>query len=136
AHHMVGVTDRLKYLGVWSLTEGAWILHGLGYNGHDPFTGKVSWDRLQNLTAWSVETAQNHRTFLGNWNMNTNKWLRNYVYLRVTPKGKKPGFRASMMTFVTSALWHGFYPGYYLTIILASLLQTVYKSKSSPSFDI
>ena len=34
--------------------------------------------------------------------MNTNRWLKNYVYLRVTPKGKKPGFRSSMSTFGTS----------------------------------
>lgn len=60
--------------------------------------------------------------------MNTNHWLRNYMYLRVTPKGKKPGFRASLATFVTSALWHGFYPGYYLTFVLASVIQTVAKN--------
>ena len=127
--YMVGVTARCKYYGVWSLTEGACILAGLGYNGVDPVTGKVSWDRLQNIKPLGVEMAQNSRAYLGNWNINTNNWLRNYVYLRVTPKGKKPGFRASMMTFVTSALWHGFYPGYYLTFILAGFFQTVAKSK-------
>jgi lysophospholipid acyltransferase len=126
--HMVGVTTRLKYYGVWSLTEGACILAGLGYNGVDPTTGKVAWNRLQNINPRGVEFAENARAFLGNWNMNTNTWLRNYVYLRVTPRGRKPGFRASLITFATSALWHGFYPGYYLTFILASLLQTVAKS--------
>jgi len=88
----------------------------------------VSWDRLQNVNPWGVESAQNTRAYLGNWNINTNNWLRNYVYLRVTPRGKKPGFRASMTTFVTSAFWHGFYPGYYLTFILASFIQTVAKN--------
>jgi lysophospholipid acyltransferase len=127
--HMLGVTTRLKYYGVWSLTEGACILSGLGYKGVDPITGKVSWDRLQNVNPWGVESAQNSRAYLGNWNINTNNWLRNYIYLRVTPKGKKPGFRASMATFVTSALWHGFYPGYYLTFVLASFVQTVAKSQ-------
>ena len=71
--------------------------------------------------------------------MNTNKWLRNYIYLRVTPRNKKPGFRASLATFASSALWHGFYPGYYLTFILGSFVQTVAKSRlmnSAPSFDI
>lgn len=131
--YMVGVTARLKYYGVWTLTEGACILTGLGYSGVDPVTGKVSWDRLQNINPWGVETAQNARAYLGNWNMNTNNWLRNYVYLRVTPKGKKPGFRASLITFTTSAFWHGFYPGYYLTFVLASLLQTVAKSVSAPN---
>jgi lysophospholipid acyltransferase len=127
--YMVNLVTRLKYYGVWTLTEGSCILAGLGYNGVDPVTGKVSWNRLQNVDPWVVETAQNPRGYLAGWNMNTNSWLRNYVYLRVTPRGKKPGFRASMTTFVTSAFWHGFYPGYYLTFVLASLIQTVAKSK-------
>ena len=127
--HMFGVTTRTKYYGVWALTEGACILSGLGYKGIDPRTGRVQWDRLQNVNPWGVEAAQNTRAYLENWNVNTNHWLRHYIYLRVTPKGRKPGFRASMATFVTSAFWHGFYPGYYLTFVLASLLQTVAKSK-------
>ncbi|CAG8952032.1 hypothetical protein HYFRA_00000768 [Hymenoscyphus fraxineus] len=126
--YMLGVTSRLKYYGVWALTEGSCILSGLGYKGVDPVTGKVSWDRLQNVNPWGVESAQNTRAYLGNWNINTNNWLRNYVYLRVTPRGKKPGFRASMATFTTSAFWHGFYPGYYLTFVSASFVQTVAKN--------
>jgi lysophospholipid acyltransferase len=129
--HMLGFTTRLKYYGVWALTEGACILSGLGYKGVDPVSGKVSWDRLRNVSPWGVESAQNTRAYLGNWNINTNNWLRNYIYLRVTPRGKKPGFRASMATFVTSAFWHGFYPGYYLSFVLASFVQTVAKSTFS-----
>jgi lysophospholipid acyltransferase len=125
--YMVNLTARFKYYGSWSLTEGACILTGLGYKGVDPVTGKVMWNRLQNIDPWAVETAQNPRGYLAGWNINTNNWLRNYVYLRVTPRGKKPGFRASLLTFGTSALWHGFYPGYYLTFIFASLIQTAAK---------
>ncbi|KAF2490243.1 MBOAT family protein [Lophium mytilinum] len=126
--HMLGLTTRMKYYGVWSLTEGACILSGIGYNGIDAKTGRASWHRLQNVRPWDIETAQNTRAYLGNWNINTNNWLRNYVYLRVTPKGKKPGFRATLATFFTSAFWHGFYPGYYMAFILASLLQTIAKN--------
>ncbi|RYP10080.1 hypothetical protein DL764_000871 [Monosporascus ibericus] len=126
--HMVGFTTRFKYYGVWSLSEGACILAGLGYNGVDPVTGKVSWNRLQNINPWGVEAAQNSRAYLENWNMNTNKWLRYYIYLRVTPRNKRPGFRASLATFVTSAFWHGFYPGYYLAFVLGSFVQTVAKN--------
>jgi lysophospholipid acyltransferase len=125
--HMVGFTARLKYYAVWTLTEGACILAGLGYRGVNPITGNVSWDRLQNINPLLVEKAQNSRAYLEGWNINTNNWLRNYVYLRVTPRGKRPGFRASLATFASSALWHGFYPGYYLTFFLASLIQTVAK---------
>ncbi len=128
---MLGFTTRLKYYGVWALTEGACILSGIGYKGIDPKSGRVQWNRLQNVNPWGIETAQNSRAYLENWNINTNHWLRNYMYLRVTPKGKRPGFRASLATFVTSAFWHGFYPGYYLTFVLAAFLQTVAKSKLS-----
>lgn len=127
---MLGFATRMKYYGVWYLTEGACILSGLGYKGIDTKTGKVNWNRLQNVNPWGIESAQNSRAYLENWNMNTNHWLRNYMYLRVTPKGKKPGFRASLATFVTSAFWHGFYPGYYLTFVLAAFLQTIAKSES------
>ncbi len=110
--HMVGFIARTKYYGVWTITEGACILSGLGYNGVNPVTGKVSWNRLRNIDPLEVEFAQNTRAYLAGWNINTNQWLRNYVYLRVTPRGKKPGFRASLATFTTSAFWHGFHPGY------------------------
>jgi lysophospholipid acyltransferase len=131
--HMVLFTARTKYYGVWFLAEGSCILAGLGYNGIDPATGRVSWNRLQNINPWGVEFAQNSRAYLENWNMNTNKWLRYYIYLRVTPRNKKPGFRASMATFITSAFWHGFYPGYYLAFLLASFVQTAAKRELSRS---
>lgn len=125
---MLGFTTRLKYYGVWSLTEGACILSGMGYGGIDSKTGKVRWDRLNNVYPWGIESAQNSRAYLENWNKNTNNWLRQCIYLRVTPHGKKPGFRASLATFTTSAFWHGFYPGYYLTFALAAFIQTVAKN--------
>ncbi|KAF9733936.1 hypothetical protein PMIN02_010902 [Paraphaeosphaeria minitans] len=126
--YMLGLTTRMKYYGVWSLSEGGCILAGIGYNGLDPATGRAKWDRLTNVKPMEVELAQNTRAYLGGWNINTNNWLRNYMYLRVTPKGKKPGFRATLATFVTSAFWHGFFPGYYLAFILASFLQTIAKN--------
>jgi lysophospholipid acyltransferase len=128
--HMLSFVQRMKYYGVWTLTEGACILSGIGYRGLDPKTGKPNWDRLTNIKPAGVEFAQNSHAYLGNWNINTNHWLRNYMYLRVTPKGKKPGFRASMATFVTSAFWHGFAPGYYMSFVLASFIQNVAKSMS------
>ena len=94
--------SRLKYYGAWSLSEGACILSGLGYNGVDPVTKKQKWDRLTNIEPFKLEFAENARAFLESWNMNTNYWLKNYVYLRITPKGKKPGFRSTLGTFATS----------------------------------
>lgn len=124
--YALSFTARLKYYGAWYLTEGACILSGLGYNGLDE-KKQLRWDRLTNVNPVALETAENTRAYLESWNMNTNKWLKNYIYLRVTPKGKKPGFRSSMATFGTSAIWHGISPGYYLTFLTASFVQTVAK---------
>ncbi|KAL9093261.1 MAG: hypothetical protein Q9165_004002 [Trypethelium subeluteriae] len=126
--YMLGFASRTKYYGVWSLTEGACILSGIGYKGIDPKTGKADWSRLTNIKPLGLELAQNSYAYLGNWNINTNHWLRHCVYLRVTPKGKKPGFRASMATFGTSAFWHGFEPGYYMSFMLGAFLQTIAKN--------
>lgn len=51
-------------------------------------------------------------------------WLRNNVYKRVSRPGKKPGFKSTMATFITSAFWHGVAPGYYLAFVLGGLLQS------------
>ena len=126
--YTLGFTSRTKYYGVWTLTEGACILAGIGYNGVDSATKRVKWDRVENINPRGIETAQNSRAYLEGWNKNTNHWLRNYVYLRITPKGKKPGFRATLATFVTSAFWHGFAPGYYLTFALGAFVQTAAKN--------
>ena len=119
----VGMTNRFKFYGVWKMAEGACILSGLGFHGYNP-DGTLKWDRVTNVSPIALETAQNNKAYLEAWNQMTNKWLKNYVYLRVTPRGKKPGFRSSMATFTTSAVWHGFYPGYYLMFVSAAFIQT------------
>lgn len=127
------------------MSEGACILSGLGYNGVDA-NGKGRWDRVTNVDPVALELAQNTKAYFEAWNQNTNKWLKNYVYLRVTPKGKKPGFRSSIATFTTSgknfhrvsrythtenflAMWHGISPGYYMAFITASFVQTAAKRR-------
>lgn len=62
--------------------------------------------------------AQSLKEYGDNWNMCANKWLKNYVYLRVTPPNKKAGLKSTLTTYAVSAFWHGFYPGYYSKIIV------------------
>lgn len=123
---LLGFTYRLKYYGAWLISEGACVLSGLGFNGKTK-DGRYKWNRLQNVDPFAFETGQNTHALLEAWNMNTNKWLKNYVYLRVTPKGKKPGFRSTMATFLTSAIWHGTQPGYYLTFATGAFYQSLGK---------
>ncbi|CBQ70814.1 conserved hypothetical protein [Sporisorium reilianum SRZ2] len=121
---VAGFMARTKYYGIWSLTDGACILSGLGYNGVDAKTGKTRWDRCRNIDIPKIEFANNWKELLDHWNMNTNVWLRNNVYKRIARPGKKPGFKSTMTTFFTSAFWHGLEPGYYLSFILAGFMQS------------
>ncbi|KAK0191425.1 endoplasmic reticulum protein [Armillaria mellea] len=111
-----GTLERCKYYAVWTLTEGASILTGLGFTGYNA-SGTSTWTGAANVPS-------NFKVLLDSWNMKTNVWLRECVYKRVTPKGKKPGFASSMITFATSAFWHGVAGGYYLTFILGGFITT------------
>ncbi|SCW00624.1 LAFE_0C08328g1_1 [Lachancea fermentati] len=117
-------TFRLKYYAAWTISEASCILCGLGYNGYDAKTGQIKWDRVRNIDIWRFEMASNTHEGLEAWNMNTNKWLKYYVYLRVAKPGSKPGFRSTLFTFLTSAFWHGTRPGYYLVFATGALYQT------------
>lgn len=121
--YILGLVTRFKYYAAWTISEGSCILCGLGYNGYDKKTGEIKWDRVKNINIVGVETAQSTRDCLEAWNMNTNKWLKYYIYLRVAKKGTKPGFRSTLFTFLTSAFWHGFSAGYYLTFATGALYQ-------------
>lgn len=120
---IVGVVQRIRYYGAWSLTEGGCIFTGLGFNGFDK-DGSTLWDKAANIDVMNIEFAPNVKVLLDNWNINTNTWLRNSVYKRLAPPGKKPGALVTMYTFMTSAIWHGIYPGYYLTFFLGGLVSS------------
>lgn len=135
--YALAFTYRLKYYAAWTLSEASCILAGLGYNGYDKETKSIKWDRVQNIDIYAFETSQNIHGALEAWNQNTNKWLKNYVYLRVSKKGKKPGFKSTLFTFLTSAFWHGTRPGYYLSFATGALLQTcgkIYRRNFRPIF--
>jgi lysophospholipid acyltransferase len=77
---------------------------GLGFTGYSS-TGQSLWQGATNVDVPMIEFAPNFKVLLDSWNTKTNVWLRECIYKRVTPKGKKPGFRSSMTTFITSAVW-------------------------------
>ncbi|TCD66824.1 lysophospholipid acyltransferase [Steccherinum ochraceum] len=119
-----GFIERTKYYAIWTLTEGAAIITGLGFTGYGP-SGETRWKGAANVQILSIEVPPNLKVLLDSWNMKTNVWLRECVYKRVTPKGKKPGFRSSMITFATSAFWHGISGGYYLAFTMGGFVQTI-----------
>ncbi|ODV58658.1 lysophospholipid acyltransferase [Ascoidea rubescens DSM 1968] len=124
---VLSFTYRLKYYGAWSIAEASCILCGIGFNGIKINADKsisFRWDKVQNIDPIGFETAQNVHIGLEAWNQNTNKWLKNYVYLRIKRKNRRAGFKSTLFTFLTSAMWHGTRPGYYLTFACGAFLQT------------
>ncbi|KAI7900050.1 MBOAT, membrane-bound O-acyltransferase family-domain-containing protein, partial [Cokeromyces recurvatus] len=115
-------TSRCKYYVAWYLSEGASVLCGFGFNGFDS-NGKPRWDRFTNLYVFKCELAQSIKEMIDHWNMGANRWLRYYVYLRVTPPGQTGGAMSAFITYAVSALWHGFYPGYYLFFLSVTPFQ-------------
>lgn len=55
-------------------------------------------------------------------------WLKHYVFLRMVRKGQKIGLMPILTTFVVSAIWHGFYPGYFLFFISSGLNDYLFKA--------
>lgn len=135
--YILGFYYRSKYYTAWSISESACILSGLGYNGIDKKTNKPLWNGIQNIDPLGFELGQNAHVCLEAWNMNTNKWLKNAVYLRVKKKNKKPGFKLTLFTFLISAFWHGIKPGYYFSFIIVAFFQTcmkIYRRNIRPIF--
>ncbi|KTF76516.1 hypothetical protein cypCar_00029392 [Cyprinus carpio] len=82
---------------------------GFGFNGYNA-DGTPKWDRISNLRILNIEFATSFKMFLDNWNIQTALWLKRVCYERCP-------YNPTAATFLLSAIWHGVYPGYYLTFI-------------------
>ncbi|KAJ2063644.1 Lysophospholipid acyltransferase [Coemansia sp. S146] len=125
-----GVVVRAAYYTAWKMSEGACVLAGLGFDGFDE-AGSVRWMDISNVHISSVELGTSIRELIDGWNIGTNTWLRHHVYLRIMANTQSTkhvpqssSTAATVMTFLVSAWWHGFYPGYYLTFVIAALVSS------------
>ncbi|XP_063851703.1 lysophospholipid acyltransferase 6-like [Scylla paramamosain] len=108
---LVAVTSltRHVYYTAWLLGDSICNMSGIGYNGKGP-DGAHRWDMVSNVDVVGVESALSLRDTLEAWNSGTMKWLRFMVYERAT-------VQKTLFTYMLSSMWHGFYPGYYITFV-------------------
>lgn len=99
---------RCKYYFVWTISEIAYVI-----SGASPF---VTF-RGRNVDILQVEFASNTHSITNGWNKKTNEWLKTSVYQTLAAKGYAKHY-CIITTNLISAVWHGFYPGYYITFIL------------------
>lgn len=106
---------RCKYYTAFKLGEAVNNAAGLGFSGYDS-NGEPKWDLLNNANIWTLETCTSMKINIDSWNIRTLIWLRRVVYDRI------PHAFGTPAVFLCSALWHGFYPGYYLTFMSTALV--------------
>ncbi|KAI6216264.1 hypothetical protein M3Y95_01288600 [Aphelenchoides besseyi] len=112
--YLVAFLKRVQYYYAWIWADAVSNLSGFGFNGYDS-RGRAKWNLISNVNAWRVETALSFKETLDHWNCTTMYWLRRVAFERV-PKNYR-----TFSTYFLSAVWHGFFLGYYLTFLTAAL---------------
>ena len=67
------------------------------------------------------------KDFFDAWNISVHKWLKYYVFLRMVKRDERLSLKPILTTFLVSAIWHGFYPGYFLFFLSSGLNDYLFK---------
>ncbi|ETV90916.1 hypothetical protein, variant 1 [Aphanomyces invadans] len=106
AVYMALLITRCKYYFAWKVAEGSTVLSGFGFEGFSKDGHVKGWNGVSNVDILGFEMGQSIRDLSRAWNQGTQAWLQRYVYERMN--------NSLLATYFVSAIWHGFYPGYYL----------------------
>ncbi|XP_058434331.1 lysophospholipid acyltransferase 2 isoform X2 [Marmota monax] len=112
--YMSLLAARPKYYFAWTLADAINNAAGFGFRGYDR-NGAAHWDLISNLRIQQIEMSTSFKMFLDNWNIQTALWLKRVCYERAS-------ISPTIQTFFLSAIWHGVYPGYYLTFLTGVLM--------------
>nr|CAH8845882.1 unnamed protein product [Trichobilharzia regenti] len=110
---------RQKYYFAWGLAEVNGVAIGVGYTGQCPRTGRTLNHHVRNFNFIQVESGIGLKDVVDAWNISTTRWLRETFYDRL------PTAYRTILVFIISAFWHGFYPGYYIMFLSFALFTTV-----------
>ncbi|XP_072175406.1 lysophospholipid acyltransferase 2-like [Diadema setosum] len=105
---------KSKYFFGWVLADAMNNAGGLGFNGYDE-DGKPKWDGVSNVIIWNFQFPTNLKMLIDSWNISALTWLRHTCYDRV-PTQK------ALLTFLLSSMWHGFFPGFFVTFLSGHLM--------------
>eukprot|EP00708_Paratrimastix_pyriformis_P002683 GAFH01001435.1.p1 GENE.GAFH01001435.1~~GAFH01001435.1.p1 ORF type:complete len:498 (-),score=101.92 GAFH01001435.1:142-1611(-) len=114
--HILAWVARFRYYGIWMMAEATIILSGVGWDGQ-------TWEPVTNLHFFGCELATNPSRFLENWNVSVQRLIKYYIHTR-GPRDEQGHVMLWMfyVSFGFSALWHGFYPGYYMYFLSFAFL--------------
>ncbi|XP_011406119.2 PREDICTED: lysophospholipid acyltransferase 1-like [Amphimedon queenslandica] len=103
---------RCQYYFTFIIADGICNAGGLGYDSLASDESK-RWSLTTMVDVYQIELATNARELISGWNLPTMNWLRRLIYDR--------GNKSVLLTNMVSAMWHGYYPGYYLSFFVAGL---------------
>jgi lysophospholipid acyltransferase len=76
---------------------------------------------------FDIEFSYKIKDFFDAWNISVHKWLKYYVFLRMVKRGKGLSLATILTTFAVSAVWHGFYPGYFYFFLCSGINDYLFK---------
>jgi lysophospholipid acyltransferase len=79
---VAGMISRTKFHGVWKLSGSAALISGVGVGSDSK--GTIHFHAFENISIFELETCENVKASMDSWNKVTARWLRRYVYDRVS----------------------------------------------------
>ena len=122
-----GPIGRSKYYIAWTLTYSSLIFSGMAY-GETTIKDKT-FPNVEKGSYGSIvynEIGINPKYKMVYWNNSIHIWLKYNIYTRVLgSSGRLKGNKvmAAFITYGTSAIWHGFYPSYYVSFFMIYLFE-------------
>ena len=121
---------RARYYSGWLLSYSTVIFTGVAYTEKKDEKGNIikTVEKGNYGSIVTCEWAINPKYSIMDWNSTIHLWLKYNVFTRVVNIKRKPFENnwaiASLCTFISSAIWHGFYLTYYLTFGLLFFYQS------------
>ncbi|KAG9393010.1 Membrane bound O-acyl transferase, MBOAT [Carpediemonas membranifera] len=133
---------KAKYYSVWGLAHGASTMSGLTYSGRRHTMARV-WSKFEfrqgaNYTWLLTQFPPSMAMMTTHWNAGIGFFLASYVYSGVRRNemikrrfGKHVKMIATIATFATSAIWHGWEPGFYIFFLSSALFTNLARRMSA-----
>lgn len=123
--------QRFAYYAMFALQECNMMSCGIGWNGVKD--GANDWNKLPCIILKDVEFSTSPIGAMRGWNHSIHLWLNRYVQDRLVKVGERPGMKETVIVFLVSAFWHGFYPFYYVMFfyagIFVELAKEIYRAR-------
>ncbi len=119
--------SQLKYICAWSLSIAAVKASGMGYQIVKDKDGNTvsDFERVRMNSIISFFFNPSFKVKADSWNISVQQALKKYIYDQVyfskeitdEKTKRKQQMKGQYTTLMTSALWHGLYPAYYITFL-------------------